>query len=325
MPTRRLVIRGAIVGTTLFILGGISYIFLISQSQPARTTSALDKALPDKDIVFVIDTQTLGFINSDGSGFDTRKVNLLDWGILESWDSIGSNIEDEFTWGVSGIMLVGRFGVTNRSSGVPFILSSTGQPKGCSRDSLPLYASYRSWSISETEILTVNYSDLTGQYDVVIADLIQCKIVRVLYSTAPDAREGILEANLSSAGMLAISMKDEVRVVDQQAQTLFSIPHARFPAWSPDGQFLVYSISRDGLYLVNANGTERRKLVDSPYPNNMIASWSPDAKWVVYDKSMLVGAGTQRLTAIFKIDVITGQEIELFRGGGVSPNWRWDT
>src|SRR5262249_46608793 len=67
----------------------------------------------------------------------------------------------------------------------------------------------------------------------------------------------------------------------------------RYPAWSPDGKSLVYSVfSPTGprglpeadLYLANADGNSRRMSVKHDLPGSVVqeAAWSPDGRWLYF-------------------------------------------
>lgn len=55
-----------------------------------------------------------------------------------------------------------------------------------------------------------------------------------------------------------------------------------FPAWSLDGEQIAYVISPNGsqsdLYVINADGTNRRRLTNTPTANNTHPEWLPDGR-----------------------------------------------
>jgi TolB protein len=58
----------------------------------------------------------------------------------------------------------------------------------------------------------------------------------------------------------------------------------RCPTWSPDGRLIAFESDRDGtenIWLMNANGTGKRQLTDSP-PVQGPAAWSPDGNWLAF-------------------------------------------
>jgi len=82
------------------------------------------------------------------------------------------------------------------------------------------------------------------------------------------------------------------------------------PAWSPDGEGLVFYSSRGaepqvaGLYRMDANGRHRRLLTGSgiseTYPN-----WSPDGRTITYSSDRRWGVG------IFSVDVTSGENRQI--------------
>lgn len=57
-----------------------------------------------------------------------------------------------------------------------------------------------------------------------------------------------------------------------------------FPVWSPDGQQLAFYSQRNqrtDLYLMNADGSDVHRLVDSGGAESS-AAWSPDGQWIAY-------------------------------------------
>jgi Tol biopolymer transport system component len=88
-----------------------------------------------------------------------------------------------------------------------------------------------------------------------------------------------------------------------------------FPYWSPDGQEIAYlccSGSTSELYLMNADGSNPRKLTDRPTSE---PRWSPDGKQIAYVDNE---AGS-----IFFVDLATGDS-RLFAPDSGGPSWSPD-
>jgi len=92
------------------------------------------------------------------------------------------------------------------------------------------------------------------------------------------------------------------------------------PAISPDGRLICFSYrkrGRAGLYVMNANGTNVRALVDS-FDVRGAASWSPDGEWVA------VAANQGDSSRLFKIPVDGGQPVRLLDTLSFNPVWSPD-
>jgi serine/threonine protein kinase/Tol biopolymer transport system component len=92
------------------------------------------------------------------------------------------------------------------------------------------------------------------------------------------------------------------------------------PAISPDGRLICFSYRKQGtagLYVMNANGTNVRALVDS-FDVRGAASWSPDGKWVAVAGNQ--GQGTR----VFKVPVDGGQPVRLLDTLSYNPVWSPD-
>jgi Tol biopolymer transport system component len=92
------------------------------------------------------------------------------------------------------------------------------------------------------------------------------------------------------------------------------------PAISPDGRLICFSYRRQGttrVYVMNANGTNVRPLVDSLDVRGP-ASWSADGKWVV------VAANEGEGTRLFRIPVDGGQPVRLLDALAEQPVWSPD-
>lgn len=82
------------------------------------------------------------------------------------------------------------------------------------------------------------------------------------------------------------------------------------PVWSPDGQRIAFFSERDGtynlfaLYIINADGTELKRVTAPVYTKNASMSWSPDGKWVI------VGGNEQAITDVVIINLKSRERLE---------------
>ena len=275
--------------------------------------------LPEQEIVFFPEGtyDTLGFIYPDGSGYLTRTVDISEgfWKDLAKMSS--PNITFWITWSPDGHYLASHYGRYDRGSGIPMLISANGDFMLCPDDDSSPYSTGRSWVVSGTTIIVVDNWPSQEPDRVLLVEMKSCTELSTLYIAQPD--EGISEATLSVQGWLAIArgVTDrgmEILIIDPERTDEIVLTGGRYPAWSRDGEWLAYSIYQDGLYVSKKDGSSIRKLVDDPYIGD--PSWSPDGKWLVYSRP---DAGE---SVIFKINIGTLEEHEIFRGG-TSPNWRW--
>jgi len=62
-----------------------------------------------------------------------------------------------------------------------------------------------------------------------------------------------------------------------------------YAQWSPDGSMIAYE-GDDGTYIMNADGSDQRKLVEGAYP-----TWSPDGSWIAFVMGRDHGADLWRI------------------------------
>jgi len=92
------------------------------------------------------------------------------------------------------------------------------------------------------------------------------------------------------------------------------------PAISPDGNWLVVLVRRDGkqsLRIISADGAQRRVLSDRLRPRGA-ATWSPDGRWVVTAGRM------NGVTGLFKIATEGGDPVNIVEGEAMNPEWSPD-
>ena len=250
----------ALVVTTLLVLLGASLTLAIINSNRDGKMLLDGQGIPDRDIVFVVGNNTLGFINSDGSEYVTRTINLANWSPLDILGSYTPSHVDYVTWGANGRFLIARYSTNNPSAGIPMWISNNGDFSRCPNSKTAPYGFYRSWMLSDTALLTINNKPSGNKPDEVITvDLTSCQKVKTLYSSKNGSyEESIREATISSQGWLAISRwirsqdSEEILIIASN-DTLFRITGASFPTWSPDGGQLAYFVRLDFIHFIERN------------------------------------------------------------------------
>lgn len=94
---------------------------------------------------------------------------------------------------------------------------------------------------------------------------------------------------------------------------LLEEPEAAHPDWSPVTNEIVYQSPASGswdLYLINADGTNKRQLTSRPGLEGLPA-WSPDGQWIAY----LANDGLNWSLRVVSQDGLTDQELFTYDGG----------
>lgn len=84
------------------------------------------------------------------------------------------------------------------------------------------------------------------------------------------------------------------------------------PHWSPEGKKIAYVSSKadrkGDIWLMNADGSDKRRLTTDSHKYDYYPSWSPDGKWIVYANSSDKKRGNWELRII---DIISGDSIQI--------------
>lgn len=274
--------------------------------------------LPETELIYVAGDNTLGFINADGTNFETIFIQPFyddtDEITLPSWDKNASNI----------VFLMGPH-----------------------RSSVSYPRQVFVWQPSKTHYeICINAPLITTVYSIEISPDGQ----KVFYSKGRDLFMMNLDTcketkliTLNNIAFATINWKNNDLVVSkleddrllyipnnqQGEKKAFYLADGSRPAFSPDGERIVF-VRNDGIYLVDIDSSSERLLFSrlyndfeaengfTPYPR-----WSPDGQYIVFhdcEKSRCYtgpdgyGIYTMNIETLEKTYVVSN---------GVSPYWRW--
>jgi dipeptidyl aminopeptidase/acylaminoacyl peptidase len=110
------------------------------------------------------------------------------------------------------------------------------------------------------------------------------------------------------------------KLTDEAATELWSGAEGRVtagPALAPDGRRLAFVVQKRGrtrLYVMNADGSDVRRIADGLDLRGAPA-WSPDGAWLA------IGATRDSTPGLFKIPLANGDPVRLIEGYAVDPAW----
>lgn len=313
----------------ILILVSIFFLIQLACSSSARDTLTL--TLPDRDILFQAnngDDNALGFINADGSA-----AVLLNTGEIAMtqpvWSQDKAQIYYHTVTRAPGMQKIG-YG--------PIGMLATEKPgtQNCNVDRTNAWVVYPIESTgaviytNDVQIIELDYSRCRQER--VLVDYHDNPNVGIPSFTVSDDRSTLLYEKMDeSSGVLVSTLISLDLEKETSTELLFDavendiITDGVSYTLSPDNQMIAI-VRSDGIFVMNRDGSDIRHILketlfesysDFPTP---IADWSPDGKWLVYHKLESDSYFRGSDFSIYKLNVVTGEEVKLY-DGGMYPYW----
>lgn len=277
--------------------------------------SPWEQPIGEFEIVYYVNGD-LGFVMANG-----ENNHVLDFGEMFRIP----------TWSMDGKILYGLSGYPSDSPAYWDI--EKGQYKVCEWKKYPLLETVEpSGNIDNPyEVIMQN------NREVILLNLENCEQIRTLvdFNDQEVLIDGISYSTVTHKLVFGLEIlpytnrKYKIMITDENFQNMQELAQGIHPTWSPDGSTIAY-LGSDGVYLVNADGTNNRRLTDEQVfstwasgntsTTTPIPRWSPDGKWIIYHLCKK-GVCHDAEAEIFKVNISSGQVIKILTGG-TDPNWR---
>jgi Tol biopolymer transport system component len=319
-------LSGEIMKTKLFFARVLCFCLILSGCSSIARWVKID--FPNRDIVFEAnydENYGIGFINADGSSpeiFSTKDLRI----VQPIWSQDKKKIYFHILRGDPGMEINGMGGIG---------VLETGQEDGpvCDvEDTWTVYQAQKEGEVIYTDALKLVLMNLDGcKTEKILVDYSnRNQTVIYLFSLSRDKRYVLYTENYvlyTGNDYSNPNIKWTINRLDLQTGETQAIGDGVNATMSPDDRQIAF-VRPDGIYLMNFDGSNIIKLVDyrtedypmyeplAPLPN-----WSPDGQWLVYHKCVTDNECEHgRQFNIFKLNVSTDQETQLYTGG-LYPYW----
>ncbi len=308
-------------------------VILLTSCQLPFLVRALDAPLPKRDIVFQLDSsrngsaeQQIGFVNADGTGLiqldylTPAMVEPLwaggDYGCMLFYSppwKLQCITAEGLLHQINEIRVLETAPVPGRNEAIVSMLETEEPSIGLRRVDIKTGEFLETYEILFEGGLYIGTNPIHEQYIVYSRGFMDDQ-------NLPYLAELVLLDTVS--GDEQVLLRNEIEDPDLESSFVDA-------AFSPDGQWIAYTASAGGIYLIRPDGSDNHQVVDAK-PNRdwstqwiPSASWSPDNQSIIYHRCMRPNNCNERveLNGIYKLDIETLEE-ELIMEGGLNPYWR---
>ena len=277
-----------------------------------------NEALPDREIVFRYwdnrwTAAHIGFIDPDGSGFETRDV-IVPTGFFDydfAFKRYTAWLHTSVRWSENGDAIGLQYLRYAPTGGIPFLIDLNGKFTFCPVKSIPC-GKYNGGIVflGDDKIVSIR-DDITHKDEVVVYDMQMCQEVETVYTA--EEGEYLREAPISKTGRIAlwhyVNKQNQVTILlpDKTVQAIFE--DATQPAWSKDGEYLAF-VKPDGLYIATKDGNNLERVLEAPHID--CPSWGPDGDRLAMEYPN---------ATVSVLDLMSGEVTEIVENGAC-PDWR---